>query len=95
MLLKYLINFWRAPGIPLIICEIHFILTWSEDCFISSATGTTKFKKTDEKNDFPYRLLLTKAQVSKLRKAFASSSWTNIKWSKTQLHKIGQSRVDF
>ena len=29
---------------PLINCEINLILTWSEDCIISSATGATKFK---------------------------------------------------
>ena len=33
----------------LINCEINFILTWSEDCVISSATGATKFKITDIK----------------------------------------------
>ena len=45
---------------------------------------------TDE-NDFPHKLLLTNTQVSKLRKAFANNSSANIKLSKTQLHKIGQS----
>ena len=44
----------------------------------------------DEKN-FPHKLLLTNTQVSKLRKAFANNSSANIKLSKTQLHKIGQS----
>ena len=33
----------------LINCEINLILTWSEDCVISSATGATKFKITDTK----------------------------------------------
>ena len=41
--------------------------------------------------DFPHKLLLTNTQVSKLRKAFANNSSANIKLSKTQLHKIGQS----
>ena len=36
-------------------------------------------------------MLLTNTQVSKLRKAFANNSPANIKLSKTQLHKIGQS----
>ena len=36
-------------------------------------------------------MLLTNTQVSKLRKAFANNSSANIKLSKTQLHKIGQS----
>ena len=36
-------------------------------------------------------MLLTNTQVSKLRKAFGNGSSGNIKLSKTQLHKIGQS----
>ena len=36
-------------------------------------------------------MLLTNIQVSRLRKAFANSSSANIKLSKNQLHKIGQS----
>ena len=35
--------------------------------------------------------MLTNAQVSRLRKAFANNSSANIKLSKTQLYKIGQS----
>ena len=42
--------------------------------------------------DFPHKLLLTNTQVSKLRKGFENNSSANIKLSKTQLHKIGQSR---
>ena len=38
---------------PLINCEINLILTWSEDCVISSATGATKFKITDTKRYAP------------------------------------------
>ena len=34
----------------------------------------------------------TNTQFPKLHKAFASDFWANIKLSKTQLHKIGQSR---
>ena len=37
-------------------------------------------------------MLLTNAQVSRLRKAFSNSSSANTKLSKTQLHKKGQSR---
>ena len=49
MPIKYLSNFWRTLEMPLINCEINLILTWSEDCVISSATGETKLKKTDTK----------------------------------------------
>ena len=43
-------------------------------------------------NNFLHKMLLTNTQASKLRKAFANSSSANIKLSKTQFHKIGQSR---
>ena len=46
---------------------------------------------SNDENNCPHKLLLTKTQVSKLRKAFANNSSVNIKLSKTQLHKIGQS----
>ena len=36
-------------------------------------------------------MLLTNTQISRLRKAFENGSSANIKLSKTQLHKIGQS----
>ena len=36
------------------------------------------------------KLLLTNAQVSKLRKAFSNGLSANMKLSKTQLHEIGQ-----
>ena len=45
---------------------------------------------TDE-NNFLHKLLLTKTQVLRLHKPFANVSSANIKLSKTQLHKIGQS----
>ena len=45
----------------------------------------------NDENNFPHKLLLTKTQVSRLRKAFANNSSASIKLSKTQLHKIGKS----
>ena len=45
-----------------------------------------------------HKLLLTDTQVSRLGKAFTNYSSANIKLSKSQLHKIGQSGgifVDF
>ena len=49
------------------------------------------FGDSNDKNNFPHKLLLTNTQVFRLRKAFANGSSANIKLSKTQLHKIGQS----
>ena len=45
---------------------------------------------SNDKNKSPHKLLLTKTQLSKLCKAFASNFSANIRLSKTQLHKIGQ-----
>ena len=46
---------------------------------------------SNDENNFQHKLLLTETEVSRLRKAFANGSSSNIKLSKTQLHKIGQS----
>ena len=50
---------------------------------------------SNDEYNFPHNLLLTNTQVSKLCKAFANGSSNNIKLSKTQLHKIGQSGAIF
>ena len=47
---------------------------------------------SNDENNFPHKLLLTNTQVPKFRKAFVNGSSANMKLSKTQLHKIGQSR---
>ena len=39
---------------------------------------------SNDENNFPHKLLLTNTQISKIRKAFANGSSTNIKFSKTQ-----------
>ena len=36
MPLNHLSNFWRTQDIPLINCEINLILTWSENCVLTS-----------------------------------------------------------
>ena len=46
-------------------------------------------------NNVLYKLLLTNTQVSKLRKAFSNGSSSNVKSSRTQLHKIVQSGGEF
>ena len=43
---------------------------------------------SNDKTNFPHKLLLTDTQVTKTRNAFANSSSANIKFSKTQLSKI-------
>ena len=46
----------------------------------------------DNEVNFPPHLLLDNTQVSNLRKAFANNSSANIRFSKTQLSKMIQSR---
>ena len=46
---------------------------------------------SNDKKNFPHKLLLTNRQVLRLCKAFLNNSSANINLSKTQLHKIGQS----
>ena len=46
---------------------------------------------SNDDTDFPHKLSLTITQLSRFRKAFANNLSANIKLSKTQLHKIGQS----
>ena len=53
---------------------------------VSNVAGDSNYK-----NNFPHILLLTNKQVSRLRKPFANDSSADIKLSKTQLPKTGQS----
>ena len=47
--------------------------------------------RSNDKTNFPHKLLLTNTQVSKIRKAFANGSSANIRFLKTQLFKMIQS----
>ena len=49
------------------------------------------FGNSDNKVNFPHKLLLTNGQVTNLREAFANHTSTDIKLSKTQLSKMIQS----
>ena len=46
---------------------------------------------SNDETDFPRKILLTDTQVSKIHKAFANGSSTNIKFLKTQLSKMIES----
>ena len=52
--LKHVSNFWRALGMPLINSEINLILTWSENCVITSRARREKTvgNGTDENPQF-------------------------------------------
>ena len=57
--LKYLSNFWRTLEMLLINYEINLILSWSEDCVISSANGRGYFKIKNTKIYVPVATLST------------------------------------
>ena len=61
------------------------------DTEVTSKISSNVVSDSNAENNFLHKLLLTSTQVSKLCKAFANGSSANIKSSKTQLHKIGQS----
>ena len=64
---------------------------------IKNGTGVTLnlssnvIGNSNDETNFTHKLLLTNTNVSRLRKAFANNLSTNIKLSKFQLYKIGQS----
>ena len=68
---------------PWINYEINLILTWSEDCLISSATGATKFKITDTKPYVPVITLSTQDNA-KLLKQLKSGFKRTVNWKKYQ-----------
>ena len=46
---------------------------------------------SNDESNFPHKFLLSHLQFLKLSNAFENGSSANIKLSKTQLHKVGQS----
>ena len=79
--LKYLSNFWTTLEMPLINCEINLILTWPEDCVISSATGATKFKITDTKLYVPVVSVSTQDNAKLLQRSISGFKRT-INWNR-------------
>ena len=58
---------------------------------VTSKLSSNAVGDSNDENNFLQKLLLTNKQVSKLRKVFVNNFSANLKLSKTQLHKIGQS----
>ena len=52
---------------PLINCEINFILTWSEKCVLSNDTKATTFATTDAKLFIPVVTLSTHVNAELLQ----------------------------
>ena len=83
VLLKYLSNFWRPLEMPLINCEINFILNWSTNCAVSNAGANqaTTFAITDTKLYVPVVTLSTQDNV-KLLEQLKSGFKRTVKWNK-------------
>ena len=83
--LKHLSNFWRRTlEMPLINCEINFILTWSANCVIVAsnvANQNAVFTVTDIKLYIPIITLKTQDNV-KLLQQLKSGFKRVINWSK-------------
>ena len=78
--LKYLSNSWRSLEIPLINCKVYFELNCIEDCILSTAGNSAKFKITDAKLHIPIVTLSTKDSANltkKLSKGFRRSVYWN------------------
>ena len=66
---------------PLINCKIHLELNWIEDCILSSAGDSEKFKITDAKLHVPIVTLSTKDNLNLLKQLSngfkISAYWSN------------------
>ena len=79
--LKYLSNFWKTLGMPLITCEVNLILAWSKDCVITNSTGEGKFAITETKLYVPVVTLSTKDNEKLLQQLKLGFKKT-ISWNK-------------
>ena len=74
-------------------CEINLILTWFENCVISSATGKTIFAITDVKLYVPI-VTLSIQDNAKLLEQLRSNFKRTVNWNKYQ-SKISREKQTF
>ena len=82
--LKYLSNFWRTLEMPLINCEVNFILTWSSTCVLiatNTPNQSATFAKTDTKLYVPVVTLSTQ-ENTKFFQQLKSGFKRVINWNK-------------
>ena len=82
--LKYLSNFWRTLEMPLINCEVNFILTWSSTCVLVAtniANQNATFAITDTKRYVPVVTLSTQ-ENTKFLQQLKSGFKRVINWNK-------------
>ena len=85
--LKYLNTFWRTLEMPLIICEVHLILTWSSTCVITNSTGAGTFRITHTELYVPIITLSTQNNSKQLKSDFKRVTSWNKYLSKPELLK--------
>ena len=83
MPLKYLRNFGRTLEMSLINYEVNLILTWSENCVMSSATGKAKFAIINAKFYVPVGTLSTQDNAKLHQQLKPGFKRTN-NWNKCQ-----------
>ena len=81
--LKYISKFWRELKMLLIICKTHLGLNWIEDCILSSAGDSAKFKTTNAKLRFSLVTLSTKDNVY-LTKQLSNGFKRSVYWNNYQ-----------
>ena len=79
--LKYLSNFWITLEMPLINCEVNFILTWSRDSVITNSEGEGKFAITETKL-YVSVVTLSTQNNGKLLQQLKSAFKRTINWNK-------------
>ena len=92
--LKYLGNFWRTLGIPLINCDINLILTRSTNYFVKGAPVDNQvptFTITDTTLYVPVVTLSTQNNAKLLRQLNSGFKRT-INWNKYQSKVTVQER---
>ena len=105
MSLKYLSKFWRILGMPLTNCQVNHILTWSENCVLTSKTtkdadpavaaidnsANAIFQITDTKLYFPV-LTLSTENDKRLLEQLRTVFKRTIKWNKYRSEMTNQTK---
>ena len=82
--LKYLSNIWRILEMPLINCEVEFILTWSENCVIiyTDVANQVLTLTITETNLYVPAVTLSAQDNAKLLPQLKSGFKRTISWNK-------------
>ena len=81
LLLKHLSNFLSSLEVPLINCKVKFLLTWNENCILSSLVGNSTFTITDAKLYLPV-VTLSIEDNAKLTKLLSEGFKRLVYWNK-------------